>query len=116
MNIVFLIRTCPYGMASAAEAYRAVIGVAGMGLATKAVFVEDGVYSIVKNQKPETIDMHPIVEAYKQVGEFGAKLYIHKESMEQRGLNSDEIIEAEIIDTEELKKIIEGAKHIVTFT
>ena len=116
MNIVFLIRTCPYGMASAAEAYRAVIGVAGMGLDTKAVFVEDGVYSAVKNQKPETIDMHPIVEAYKQVGEFGAKLYVHKESMEERGISADELIEAEIIDTEMLREIIKNAKHIVTFT
>ncbi len=116
MKAVFLIRTCPYGMASAAEAYRAVIGVAGMGIETKAVFVEDGVYSIVKNQNPEGIDMHPIVEAYKQVKEFGAELYVHKESLEERGLSPDELIEAKVINTEELRKLIEDTDKVITFT
>ncbi len=115
MSVVILIRTAPFGMASAGEGFRAIIGVAGMGMETYGVLVDDGVYVAFKGQKGDILEMHSLDEAYEQLEEFDAELIIHKESMEERGLTEDMLIKGKIVDTEELKKIINSAKFVVSF-
>ncbi len=115
MSVVILIRTAPFGMASAGEGFRAIIGVAGMGMETYGVLVDDGVYVALKGQRGDILEMHNLDEAYEQLEEFDAELIIHKESMEERGLTEDMLIKGKIVDTEELKKIINSAKFVVSF-
>jgi len=115
-KVCVLVKSCTYGMASPGEAYRAIIGLAGMDVDTSAVLVDDGVFAAIKGQDPSVIEMQSLELAYKSIGEFGAKLYIHKESMEKRGIKKDEIIEANMLDTDALRKMINEADAVITFT
>ncbi len=112
---IILIRAAPYGMASAGEGFRGIIGVAGMGIETHAVLIDDGVFVAKKGQNPSKIEMQKLEDAYKSLSDFGAKLYIHKESAEIRGVSQEETIEAEWIDTLRLKELINSVDAVVTF-
>ncbi len=115
-KVCILIKSCSYGMASAGEAYRTIVGLAGMEVDTNVVLVDDGVFIAMKGQDPSEIEMQSLELAYTSIGEFGAKLYVHKESMEKRGVKEDEIIEANMLNTDGLKKIINEMDAVITFT
>ncbi len=115
-KIVFLIRSAPYGMATAAEGFRAIIATAGMGIETHAVLVEDGVFIAKTGQQPEAIAMHSLESAYRQVSDFGAHLYIHTESAEERGVAKPETIPARWITLPELRDLIHSADFVISFS
>jgi len=114
-KITIMVRSAQYGMATAGEGFRAIIGTAGMGFDTYAVLIDDGVFVALKDQNAEKIEMHNLAEAYKQISDFGAHLIIHKESMEKRDISEYEIIAGKIIDTKELKNILRESKFVISF-
>jgi len=115
-KIVFLIKPAPYGMATAAEGFRAIIATAGMGIETHAVLVEDGVFVAKTGQQPGSIAMQKLETAYNQLSDFGATLYIHKESAEERGLDEKDTIPARWISLPELKNLIQTSDFVVSFS
>ncbi len=114
-KVMILIRTAPYGMASAGEGFRAIIGLAGMGVETHAVLADDGVLVAKKRQNPEALGMHKLEDAYSQLGDFGAKLYVHEPSLTERGLLKDDCISVEFITNDELRELISKVDHVITF-
>ncbi|HDS08682.1 MAG TPA: hypothetical protein ENN73_00515 [Firmicutes bacterium] len=115
-RVLFLVRTSPYGTASSGEAYRAIIGLGGMGIETTVILICDGVFNAVKGQNPKKLDMHPIEKAYAALQDFDVKLLIHKESLEQRNLSVESVIKAEFVDTEGVDRYIEDYPCIISFS
>lgn len=113
---LFLVRSAPYGTASSGEAYRAIIGLGGMGLPTSVVLMCDGVFNAVKGQEPAELDMQPIEKAYESISEFDVTLYILDKSAEDRGLNKEGLIDAEIIDCDKLKQLIDDHDCVISFS
>ena len=113
---LFLVRSAPYGTASSGEAYRAIIGLGGMGTPTSVVLMCDGVYNVKKGQNPEKLDMHPIEKAYETLAEYDIKLYILKKSLEERNLTFDQILDAEIIECDKLKALIDEHDCVISFS
>jgi len=114
-KVIILIRTAPYGMASAGEGFRAIIGLAGMGVETHAVLADDGVLVAKKGQDPEVLGMHKLEDAYSQVADFGAKLYLHLPSLEERGLGAEDCVSAETLDDDGLRELVAAVDHVITF-
>lgn len=114
-KVLVLIRTAPYGMASAGEGFRAIIGLAGMGVETHAVLVDDGVLIAHKGQNPDALAMHKLEDAYVQLSDFGAKLYVHLASLAQRGILKEDCIPVEFIDDDKLRELIRKVDHVITF-
>jgi sulfur relay protein TusC/DsrF len=114
-KVLVLIRTAPYGMATAGEGFRAIIGLAGMGIETHAVLADDGVLVAHKGQDPSALAMHRLEDAYSQIPDFGAKLYVHLPSLFERGLLQEEMIPVEFIDDEKLRELITDVDHVITF-
>jgi tRNA 2-thiouridine synthesizing protein C len=114
-KVMILIRAAPYGMATAGEAFRAIIGLAGMGIETHAVLADDGVLVAHKGQSPDALGMHNLSQAYSQLRDFGAKLYVHLESLTQRGLLQEECISVEFITDDRLRELIASVDHVITF-
>ena len=114
-NVLVLIRTAPYGMATAGEGFRAIIGLAGMEVETHAVLIDDGVLIAHKGQNPDALAVHKLSDAYAQVGDFGAKLYVHLASLTQRGLLKEDCIPVEFIDDDKLRELIRKVDHVITF-
>jgi tRNA 2-thiouridine synthesizing protein D len=114
-KVLVLIRTAPYGMAAAGEGFRAIIGLAGMGIETHAVLVDDGVLVALKGQDPDAIAMHKLSDVYSQLADFGAKLYVHYPSLTERGLLKENCIGVEFITDENLRELIWKVDHVITF-
>lgn len=114
-KVMILVRTAPYGMATAGEAFRAIIGLAGMGVETHAVLADDGVLVAHKGQSPDALGMHNLSQAYSQLASFGAKLYVHLPSLFERGLLQEECISVEFISDENLRELISSVDHVITF-
>lgn len=114
-KIVILSIHPPYGTAINAEAFRASLGLAFSEISVHLVLCQDGVFSALKNQNPSFIQMKSMEEVYKNIASMGINLYIDKKSMEERNINDDEIVNAIIVDEEELKKLIDSADAVLTF-
>ncbi|NLI97615.1 hypothetical protein GX441_03025 [bacterium] len=115
-KVIVLIRTSPYGMATAGEGFRAIIGLAGMGVETHAVLADDGVLVALKDQSPEALGMHKLSEAYSQLSDFGARLYLHSPSLDARGISVQNCITAETLDDQALASLIASVDHVISFT
>ena len=112
---VVLVRACPYGMASAAEAYRAVSAFAGLDLDTTAALMHDGVYVALMGQDPSGIAMSNLEQAYGALSEFGAKVVVHRESLEARGVAADTLMEFDVVNDEGLRALLDDADIVLSF-
>lgn len=114
-KVMILIRSAPYGMATAGEGFRALIGLVSMGIQTHVVLADDGVMVALKNQSPEVLDMNNLVDLYAQLPGLGAKLYLYHPSLADHGISPDDCIEAEVLGDEKLRELISVVDHVITF-
>jgi len=72
------------------------------------VFVDDGVYQLKKDQDTTGIGMKNFSKTYRALDDYDVeKIYVEKESLEQRGLSEhDLIIPVEVVTTESLREIM----------
>ena len=115
-NVVILIRSCPYGIATAGEAYRIASGLAAMDHKVNIIFIEDGVFTGFGNQKPEIIEMQNVSLAYKGISEFGAETYFCEECMTERKIKSEDLSFGQIIKILEIKKFIDNSDVVMSFS
>ena len=114
-RILILDRRPPYGTVFAVEGFLAGIAMRSMDLPTDLVLMDDGVWCAVKGQKPEGISQQPVEAALASAGEFELRLSVHKESLEERGIDPGKLVKAEIIDDEALAGLVKSADAIMTF-
>jgi len=56
------------------------------------VFADDGVYQLTKNQDTDSIGMKNFSKTYTALGDYDIKkIYVEKESLEERGLSVDDL-------------------------
>lgn len=114
-TITIIINKAPYGTTTVGEGLRAAIALAGMDILTKVVLTDDAVYAALKQQNADTIKATPLHGALKNAKEFGARTYVHLQSVEERGISRDELMDIETVDTAGLAKMIEEADATITF-
>ena len=114
-RILILDRRPPYGTVFAIEGFLAGIAMRSMDLPTDLVLMDDGVWCAVKGQKPEAISQNSVEAALAGAGEFELKLSVHRESLEERGIDQDGLIDAEVVDDEALSGLVKSADAIMTF-
>ena len=116
-SVVILFRNAPYGTVFNAEGFRACTGLTALDVETHAVFLDDAVFTLIKGQDPEGIHMGDLSRAVAPMIEFEVNVYVVKESLEERGINEEELIENDeikFISKTELGKLI--AEADATFT
>ena len=71
-------------------------------------FISDGVYALLKNQETEDIGVKGFANTFRALEGFDIeKLYVDKESMEERGLTPDDlIVDVEVLTSEEIGKLM----------
>jgi sulfur relay protein TusC/DsrF len=115
-KIVILIRGCPYGAVTNGEAFRTCIGLAACEMQVEAILMDDGVYAALKNQKPKKVGMPSLEQAYKGIeSQFDVPLYVHAESLKERGIKETEIINSHRISTDGIKEKIKEARSVLSF-
>ncbi len=114
-KVLIIVNNPPFGTVFPAEAVRAGIAFAGMDLDTSLVFSGNGVFSLLKDQKPELIGAGSIKEGLSNAEEFGLKIFADKESLDEKKVTESEIEKVNILNDQKIKDLIRSAEVIINF-
>lgn len=106
----------PHGTIYALECLEVVLITAAFEQFESLVFIDDGVYQLLKNQDTTEIGTKNFSKTYRALDDYDVeRVYVEKESLEARGLTADDlIIQPEILSTDELREIM--AQQDVVFS
>ncbi len=91
-KFMYMNRKSPYGTIYALESLEVVLIAAAFDQDVSLVFADDGVYQLMKGQNTEEIGMKNFSPTYSALGDYDIKkIYIEKESLEERGLSLDDL-------------------------
>ena len=93
-KFMYVNRKSPYGTIYALESLEVVLISAAFDQDVSLTFTDDGVYQLMKNQKTEGIGMKNFSSTYAALGDYEIKkIYIDKESLDERGLSLSDLQE-----------------------
>ena len=116
-KFMFLNRKAPYGTIYALEGLEVVLISAAFDQDVSLVFVDDGVYQLKKGQHTKAIDVKNFSPTYRALEGYDIeKLYVEKESLETRGMKSDDlIVPVEVMSRTQISKLMEEQDVIISF-
>lgn len=130
-KFLYLNRRAPYGTIYAWEALEVVLIGAAFDQDVSLAFFDDGVYQIVKGQDTAGIGMKNFSPTYSALGDYEVtKLFVEKESLEERGLTVEDLMPLKwedededwaekdsirLVSREELAKIIDEQDVVFSF-
>lgn len=92
-KFMYVNRRAPYGTIYAWESLEVVLIGAAFEQDVSLLFVDDGVYQIMKNQNTTELGMKNFSPTYSALGDYEVtKIYVEKESLEERGLTVDDLL------------------------
>jgi tRNA 2-thiouridine synthesizing protein C len=93
-KFMFVNTKLPYGTVYALESLEVVLISAAFEQDVSIAFCDDGVFQITDNQNSEATGMKNFSPAYRALGDYDInKLYVEKESLEERGLTLDNLMD-----------------------
>ena len=116
-KVAILMRKAPYGSVYTAEGFRSTMGIGVFEMDISVVFVDDGVYALVKDQNPAKLDMKPLGEGFPMLPDFDVtKFYVHDRSLSERGLTpQDLVMDVEIVDDEGVACVLRSCGIVLPF-
>lgn len=116
-KVAVLMRKAPYGSVYTAEGLRTLMGIGVFEMDISVVFMDDGVYALVKNQNPAALDMKPLGDAFPMLGEMGVKrFYVHDQSLAERGLEAaDLVLPATVVGSAEIAQVLQDSTKVLPF-
>lgn len=91
-KFLYLNRKAPYGTIYAWESLEVVLIGAAFDQDVSLAFVDDGVYQLTKGQETKGIGMKNFSPTYAALGDYEVKkIFVEKESLEERGLSLDDL-------------------------
>ena len=101
-KFLYVNRKAPYGTIYALESLEVVLIGAAFDQDVSLAFVDDGVFELSKGQKTEGIGMKNFSPAYSALGDYDVtKIYVEKESLDERGLTLDDLLHLTYEDEDE---------------
>lgn len=116
-RIAMLMRKSPYGSVYPAEGFRAMMGIAVFEMDVCVLFLDDGVYALVKGQDPSGLDMKPLGDGFATLPDVGiSEFYVHDESLVERGLSPDDLaVGAKVVSAARIAEILAGCTAVLPF-
>ena len=91
-KFMYINRKAPYGTVYALEALEVVLIGAAFDQDVSLAFIGDGVYQLTKGQDTAAIGQKNFSPTFGALGDFEVnKIFIEKESLEERGLSLDDL-------------------------
>ncbi len=101
-KFMFVNRKAPYGTIYALEALEVVLISAAFEQDVSLAFLDDGVYQLMKGQNTIGIGMKNFSPTYRALGDYDiTKLYVERESLDERGLKPEDLMEITYEDEKE---------------
>ena len=91
-KFMYVNRKAPYGTIYGWEALEVILIGAAFEQDVSLTFMDDGVYQLMKGQDTSGIGMKNFSPTYAALGDYEiTKIYVEKESLEERGLTLDDL-------------------------
>jgi len=116
-KILLVIKSPPYGSLMAAEGLRIATALIAMDILPKLVFIDDGVYCLVKNHKPEDTGLTSFYDRLKTLADL-IGLYVAKNSLVKRGLDIEDLdktYRAKALSLAQVTKLVAENEAVITF-
>ncbi len=130
-KFMYMNRKAPYGTIYALEALEVVLIGAAFDQDVSLAFIDDGVFQLTKDQNTDDIGIKNFSPAFRALGDYDVtKLYVEKESLAERGLTQDDLMDlvwededddwAEkpsiiMVSRDEMKKVLGDQDVIMSF-
>lgn len=116
-KFMFVNRKAPYGTIYALEGLEVVLISAAFDQDVSMVFMDDGVFELVKGQSTKSIDVKNFSPIYRALEGYDIeKLYVDADSLKARGLTPDHlIVPVEVLTTQDMAALMETQDVVISF-
>ena len=116
-KFMFVNRKAPYGTVYALEALEVVLISAAFDQDVSMVFIDDGVYELVKGQNTKATGMKNFSPAYRALEGYDIeKLYVDQESLEARGLTTENLlVPVEVLNAAQMAELMDQQDIVISF-
>jgi tRNA 2-thiouridine synthesizing protein C len=116
-KFMFVNRRAPYGTVYALEALEVVLISAAFDQDISMVFLDDGVYELVKGQQTKAIDVKNFSPAYRALEGYDIeKLYVDADSLAARGLSEDNLlVPVEVLNAAQMAELMDQQDVVISF-
>jgi tRNA 2-thiouridine synthesizing protein C len=116
-KFMFVNRKAPYGTIYALESLEVVLITATFDQDVSLVFIDDGVYELVKGQQTKGIGVKNFSPSYRALEGYDVeKLYVDSTSLRQRGLTeADLLVPVELLDAQQMGELMAEQDVILSF-
>lgn len=117
-NVLIITRQPPYGGSLAREALDVALAASIYDQEVGILFMDDGVFQLLKHQQPEGIARKNLSANLSALSLYGIdKIYIHKESLQERALVGEDLIldNIQILTSNDVKKLLDKQDHLLSF-
>lgn len=116
-KILLISRHAPYGNSIAREALDAALSAAVYDQDLTLLFMDDGVFQLLKNQQAHTISQKNFSSMLSALPFYDIdKIYVHRESLTQRDIATESLmIEAILVNSLEISALLNQQEHILSF-
>jgi tRNA 2-thiouridine synthesizing protein C len=116
-KFMFVNRKPPYGTIHALESLEVVLIAATFDQDVSLVFVDDGVYELLKGQNSKAIGIKNFSPTYRALEGYDVeKLFVERESLEARGLTEkDLLVPVEVLSSTALAALMAEQDVVLSF-
>ena len=114
---MFVNRKAPYGTIYALESLEVVLIAATFDQDVSLVFLDDGVYELVKGQQTKAAGVKNFSPSYRALDGYDVeKLYVERASLDARGLTEDDLlVDVEVLDSAALAALMAEQDVVLSF-
>lgn len=116
-KILLVVKSSPLGTVLAAECFRIAAAMIAMDVLPQILFIDDGVYCLLKGPNPEQAGLQSFREHLKTVADL-VGLYVAEHSLRRRNLKKTDLNEnynLKTISMGEITNLFLGNETVVTF-
>ena len=116
-KFMFVNRKPPYGTIYALESLEVVLIAATFDQDVSLVFVDDGVYELVKGQDTKGTGIKNHSKTYRALEGYDVeKLYVERESLEARGLSEEQLlVDVEVLSSAQMGELMAQQDVVLSF-
>lgn len=119
-NLLFISRHAPYGTGIAREALDAVLGASAYGQNLSLLFMDDGVFQLLKHQSPQTLQQKSLSANLSALPVYEVEnLFVHSDSLRRRGIDVDQLIfsgeELTLLDNQQVAELMRQQDQLLSF-
>jgi tRNA 2-thiouridine synthesizing protein C len=116
-KVMFVNRKAPYGTIYALESLEVVLITATFDQDVSLVFLDDGVYELLKGQNTKAVGIKNFSPTYRALDGYDVeKLYVERESLEARGLSEDQLlVDVEVLSGAQMGELMAQQDVVLSF-